>query len=147
MKVVVAAGATVGLFVLVARTRAWSPGNDPTGRDLRRYLLLSCAVALAVATFWLVAGVILLSYALPDLKERRQVRGRLLRLREERSENRTEAWIAVDDGTHTRDLRAWRLGHPVANDVVEGSLVDVSVSPRLGYVESLARVADARQST
>jgi hypothetical protein len=140
---VVAAGATVGLFVLLIRAGALSPGNDPTGRDLRRYLLLSLAVALAVAIFWGVASVVLLSYALPDLKERRHVRGRLLRLREETSEDGTEAWIAVDDGTNTRDLRAWHLGHAVANDIIEGSLVDVSVSPRLGYVASITHVADA----
>jgi hypothetical protein len=142
-RLVVAAGATVGLFVLLIRAGALSPGNDPTGRDLRRYLLLSLAVALAVAIFWVVASVVLLSYALPDLKERRHVRGRLLRLREETSEDGTEAWIAVDDGTNTRDLRAWHLGHAVANDIIEGSLVDVSVSPRLGYVASITHVADA----
>jgi Predicted membrane protein (DUF2207) len=142
-RLVVAAGATVGLLVLFARTNAWSPGNDPTGRDLRRYLLLSFTVALVIAILWVVSSVILLSYALPDLKKRRHVHGRLLRLREETSENGTETWIAVDDGTNTRVLRAWRLGHAVADGIVEGSLVDVTVSPRLGYVEALSPVTDA----
>src|SRR5207253_9130428 len=83
-----------------------------------------------------------LAYALPDLQARTTIRGRLLRIREEHTEESTETWIAVDDGTAPQEVRAFLLMHNAPLELVQGCLVDVTVSPRLGHVFALSRVAE-----
>jgi len=50
--------------------------------------------------------------------------------------------VAVDNGRHD-DLVARRVRARFANAVAEGDLVELRVTPRLGFVSSLRRLDEA----
>ena len=140
--VVAGAGAFGGLYVL---TRLFGAGrqSDASTEQFRAIGLWVVAGVLAIALFWLVSSLVWLSYAIPDLKSRTRLHGRLLRVREDHSEDSSTTWIAVDDGTAEQELHAFNLMHGLSNEFVQGCLVDMTISPRLGHVFTMSRVAEA----
>jgi hypothetical protein len=150
----VASGAAVlaGGYLL-ARLAAAGMQTDRATDEFRTLGLWALGIGLMIALFWLVASIVWFAYAVPDLRAQTQIRGRLLRVREDHDEHGTETWIAVDDGTARSGLRAFLLMSGAPIDLVQGCLVDVTVSPRLGHVSRLERVAEpgspvpARRST
>jgi hypothetical protein len=67
-----------------------------------------------------------------DLFARRELDGRVIRIRRESDE---PAAVAVDDGTQRR-VRAWRVTPQIANGLAQGADVHVRYTPRLGCVLS-----------
>jgi hypothetical protein len=127
----------VAASLLLARLLGSSVA-DHTTAELRTLGVWALVFILIVALFWLGSSIVWLCYAIPDLEDRTQVRGRVLRVRE----TEDDVWLAVDDGSHERVLAAWHLEAGAPVDIVEGCLVDATVSTRLGHVFALARVPE-----
>jgi F0F1-type ATP synthase membrane subunit c/vacuolar-type H+-ATPase subunit K len=136
----------IGSLYGLARLIAAGTQTDKATNEFRTTGLWFLAIVVALAIFWLVASLVWLSYALPDVKARVQKRGRLLRLREEHNDDGVETWVAVDDGTAVSEVRAYRLPGGARNELVQGCLVDITVSPKLGHVFSITRVAEPGSS-
>jgi len=133
------AGSVVSLYVLTRLVVAGRQTDSGT-EEFRVIGLWALAGFLALALFWFVSSLVWLSYAVPDLKARTRIRGRVLRIREDRTEDSTETWIAVDDGSARQELHAFNLPRGLSNEFVQDCLADIAVSPRLGHVYSLQRV-------
>jgi len=91
-------------------------------------------------------GVVPFVCGLADLGPARAVRGRLVRsrrhLRQAGDSVAAHPTVAVDNGRHD-DLVARRVRARFANAVAEGDLVELRVTPRLGFVSSLRRLDEA----
>jgi hypothetical protein len=84
----------------------------------------------------LVRGLTMLVFGLPDLFDRREVEGRVLRLRV--GDDKKPTYVAVDDGSVDR-IRAWAL-RTLPVRVRQGDTVRATISPRLRWVERLEPV-------
>lgn len=83
-------------------------------------------------------ALLVLGFALSDLFGRRQVEGRVLRVR--------GTYLAIDDGTGP-EIRAWLVSGGT-NGVTQGSLVRATISPHLGHVYKLEKLPEpANQSS
>jgi hypothetical protein len=94
---------------------------------------ISAAVALV--------GLWVLGKAIPDLWQRRQVTGSVLRLRRKeirRGEDSVEyiCYVAVDDGSASRIL-AWRVRDELFGPLSQYQAVTATVTPRLRYVRAM----------
>jgi hypothetical protein len=142
-----------GLFALAAAAvfaRAAGPGLARAAGDFldsartsgRQTLALGivagAGVLLAVAAIAVLRAAALLVYGASDLFARRRVEGLVVRLR--------GGYLAVDDGTHPR-VRAWRVESARLAGTRRGSVVRVTVSPRLGHVFHVEPVDPAAPAT
>ena len=93
------------------------------------------ALPTIVTAVWLVRSALMLRAAVPDLVDRREVEGVVLRIRRDEK----GSYVAVDEGSGTR-LKAWRVEPAVLDGagVSQGSPVWATVTPRLGHVSRLA---------
>jgi hypothetical protein len=89
------------------------------------------AVIAAGILVYLVRAGWMLVLAVPDLFTKQHVEGMVIRLR--------NGYMAVDDGEHRR-VRAWRVESPKMAGVARGSVVKVTVGPRLGHVFAIDHV-------
>jgi predicted membrane protein DUF2207 len=96
------------------------------------------AALLAAPIVIAVAGVALAIRAALDLLSTDEVTGEIVRLRLRRSEDSSEYFVAVDDGT-SRTVRAWAVRPDVYAGLEQGDVVTARVTPRLGYVHSIQR--------
>lgn len=98
----------------------------------------------AVAGGVLVGAVIVLVRAVPDCAQRRTVTGELVRRRRfegwssSGDQRRYRYYVAVDDGSAER-IVAWRVRESLWQNTIQGETVAADVTPRLGYVRTLAR--------
>jgi hypothetical protein len=88
-----------------------------------------------------LAGLWVLGKAIPDLWQRRQVTGSVLRLRRKeirKGEDSVEyiCYVAVDDGSAGRIL-AWRVRDELFAPLSQYQAVTATVSPRLRYVRAM----------
>jgi Predicted membrane protein (DUF2207) len=80
-------------------------------------------------------AVLVLGFAISDLFGRRDVEGRVLRVRKGQG-----TYLAVDDGTRSQ-IRAW-LVDSGTNGASQGALVRATISPHLAHVYKLEEVAE-----
>jgi hypothetical protein len=132
----VVVGFTAAFFARVASSSA----STDADRQLRDIGMLVLAAAFLVAIAFLIAAVVYLAYAIDDRRNETNMRGRILRRRVKRSDNRVETWLAVDDGTEVPTLRALLIPGEAPNELAQGCLVDLSVTRHFKYVSSIARV-------
>lgn len=120
-------------------------GEDTVPWGVRLVAGLVIGVVVTVATVVAVGGLSMLVTGIADLvRPRRQVEGRVLRVRE-RGDDDDRYWhVAVDDGTTDR-VRAWRVGS--RPDVSQGDTVQASVSRWLAHVQGLTVVPRAASAT
>jgi hypothetical protein len=119
--------------------------SDHTLSPVLRTLLGVVLAALVVSGVLLALyGAGLLLGGVGDLvRPRRDIEGRVLRLRPRGDDDHRSWHLAVDDGT-SDELRAWRL--PSAPAVLQGATVHARVSPWLGHVTDLTTVHEDRSS-
>jgi hypothetical protein len=97
-------------------------------------------VILLVPALVLGAATITILRALSDLWSTREVTGQIVRLRSFGSSGRPRPQghhVAVDDG-RSSTIRAWRVRPELFAGLSPYDVVTVSVTPRLGYVRSIA---------
>jgi hypothetical protein len=128
--------------VFFARVASSSASTD-ADRQIRTVGMLVLAAAFVIALVFLVAAVVYLAYAVDDRRNETKVHGRILRRRVKRDDNRTETWLAVDDGTDVPTLRALLIPGEVSQEFAQGCLVDLSVTRHFKYVSSIARVSES----
>jgi hypothetical protein len=94
---------------------------------------IPCALLLAWALY-------VLSQAVPDLWQRREVRGEIVRARARQqvfggSRDHPVYWyyLALDDGSTTR-VTAWRVRRELYDSCSQGDVVTAGVTPNLGHV-------------
>ncbi len=93
---------------------------------------------LALPSFIALAGGWLALRAGADLFKSNEVTGEIVRLRITRSEGEaTGHFVAVDDGTSS-EVRAWSVRPEIFAGLEQGQVVTARVTPRLGYVRSIA---------
>jgi hypothetical protein len=108
-------------------------GDVPTG--LRIAVPLVAAVGVAICVSASVVGAAMILTGIGDLlRGRTEITGRVLRLRERGSEEKTYWYVAVDDGTSTT-VRAWRV--KTLPQVTQGATVQALVTPALSHVREL----------
>jgi hypothetical protein len=93
-------------------------------------------VILAGLLVYLLRAVWMLVLAVPDLFTKQHVEGMVIRLR--------NGYMAVDDGEHRR-VRAWRTQSVNLAGVARGSVLRVTVGPRLGHVFAIEHVGSEPQ--
>ncbi len=116
-------------------------GEDTVPWGVRLVAGLVVGVVVTAATVVAIGGLSMLVTGIADLvRPRRQVEGRVLRVRE-RGDDDDRYWhVAVDDGTTDR-VRAWRVGTRPA--VAQGDTVRAAVSRWLAHVQGLTVVPRA----
>jgi len=116
-------------------------GEDTVPWGVRLVAGLVVAVVVTAATVVAVGGLSMLVTGVADLvRPRRQVEGRVLRVRERGDDDHRYWHVAVDDGTTDR-VRAWRVGS--RPEVGQGDTVRASVSRWLAHVQNLTVVPRA----
>jgi hypothetical protein len=128
-KAVVAAAAASFLLYMLA-----SVAPDPRAEDGARALAAAAVLAVPAVVVLVAAFVIVKSVA--DLWSMLEVTGQIVRLRTFGSEENTERYVAVDDGTSAR-IRAWRVSHDVYAPLSQYEEVTATLTPRLRYVRSI----------
>ena len=111
------------------------------------WLTLPAVVASALGTVVLLRSAVQLVLAVPDLLVKKKVAGKVLRARTRwgpipyltQSDDRqyVRCFIAIDDG-RSETLTAYRVSTKVYDKVRQGAEVELEVTPRLGYVSSVA---------
>src|SRR5207302_6272371 len=84
---IVAGGGSAGVLYVLIRLVVAGRQVESGTEEFRIIGLWVLAGVLAIAMFWFVSSLVWLSYAVPDLKARAQIRGRLLRIHENRTED------------------------------------------------------------
>ena len=130
--------AAFGLLVLWLAGPVLSDALDDADGIARLILISVIAVPTAIAT----CGAYLALRAGADLFKSREVTGEIVRLRITRNEGGQEDghWVAVDDGT-SKEVRAWSVRPQIYAGLRQGQVVTAVVTPRLGYVRSIAPAA------
>ncbi|HTL87509.1 MAG TPA: DUF2207 domain-containing protein [Acidimicrobiia bacterium] len=129
--------------VFFARVSSASTSTD-ADRQLRNIGMLVLAAAFVIAVLFLVAAVVYLAYAVDDRRNETKMRGRILRRRVKRSDNRVDTWLAIDAGEDAvSTLRALLIPGEAPSELAAGCLVDLSVTRHFKYVSSIARVPEA----
>jgi Predicted membrane protein (DUF2207) len=112
-------------------------GLDEVDGIAEFWLFLALVVPVVVA----VGGTFFALRAAADLVSDNEVTGEIVRLRARQSEGEEpEHYVAVDDGTST-EVRAWLVRPQLYTGLEQGEIVTVRVTPRLGYVRSVAPAA------
>jgi Predicted membrane protein (DUF2207) C-terminal domain len=96
-------------------------------------LMAAIAVPIAVAGF----GGYLALRAAADLFRSEEVTGEIVRLRVTQSDDDPTHYVAVDDGS-SKEVRAWSVRPEIYAGLEQGQVVTARVTPRLGYVYSIA---------
>jgi hypothetical protein len=130
------AATALSLFFLLLAGPVVLDGIDDVDGAFELILTALLAVPAAVAT---VSGYLAARAAL-DLFARRTVRGEIVRLRVKGAKDNRRYYVAVDDGT-SGDVRAWSVRPHIYAGLEQGQLVTAIVTPRLGYVRSIAPAA------
>jgi hypothetical protein len=123
-------------LLMVASDEAWA--EAPELQDDNQAVVLGASIVVSVlavtAAVIAVRALVMVVLGVMDVRRRRTVEGRVLRVRAFKGRNRTEVihW-AVDDGS-ADEIRAWVGGN---RSVWQGAQVRVVVTPRLGYVRSV----------
>jgi hypothetical protein len=108
-------------------------GDVPIG--LRIAVPLVAAVAVTICVLASVVGAAMILTGVGDLlRGRAEVTGRVLRLRERGSDEKTYWYVAVDDGTNPT-VRAWRV--KTLPQITQGATVQALVTPALSHVREL----------
>lgn len=106
-------------------------------QDVADWIRLGALIAVAVAAPLILWGVHTMLLGFLDLFTRRVITGQVIRLRSWVNSKSGRWYLAVYDG-HQSKLRAWRIGPGTYAQFVQGDVVDVTISPRLGHVFSFA---------
>ena len=135
--VLVAPGA-VSVADALLRTIADNARDHRTPAGVRAAVGVALAAVVLLGVLVALYGACLLVGGAADLvRRRRDVEGRVLRLRQHGDEQRPLWHLAVDEGSSDH-IRAWRL--PSAPAVRQGATVRARVSPWLHHVADLATV-------
>jgi hypothetical protein len=127
-----AAGVLAWSFALLTLGRALLEDIGDFLPDLDIVKLIATLTFLAIFLVMLGGFVVTATFligGLGDLNRRETKRGVVLRMR--KKEDRP-AFIAIDDGS-ARELRAYKL-ESLPSGISQGDVVDITVSPKLGYV-------------
>jgi hypothetical protein len=130
-----------GYFAVITWGPYLSASLDGTLADAVEWAEVGAAsISAAVA----LVGLWVLGKAIPDLWQRRQVTGLVLRLRRKeirRDEDSVEyiCYVAVDDGSADRIL-AWRVRDELVAPLFQYWAVTATVTPRLRYVREMTPV-------
>lgn len=112
-------------------------GLDEVDGLVELWLLLALVVPVVVV----VGGVFFALRAAADLLSDNEVTGEIVRLRTRQAEGEeTEHYVAVDDGMSS-EVRAWLVRPHLYAGLEQGEIVTAHVTPRLGYVRSIAPAA------
>jgi hypothetical protein len=123
--------AAVASFLLYLLT---SLAPDPTAED--GGVAIAGAVLLGIPAAAALVAAIVIVKSVPDLRSTREVTGQIVRLRTFGSEENTERYVAVDDGSSAK-IRAWRVRPDVYAPLTQYEEVTALLTPRLRYVRSI----------
>jgi hypothetical protein len=139
---ILVAGAATVFFAGVADSHRDASLPRTLSDWVGRVAIVVAAVS-GLAALW---GVAVLVRAVPDLGRHGAVRGELVRVRRRSqwisSGDSPKYWyyVALDDGTRDR-ITAFRVREEIWRSSAQGSAVVADVTPRLGYVRTIAPIS------